>query len=100
MGGKYEDVVKLFHDALFDVNFTNERAKTRISRVLNSIPAAKQDSGSVVKAVYDNIYFNNQTYLHAASFLRQKNFLEKVKNELDSKPESLVNKLQELRRTI
>lgn len=97
---KYEDVVKLFQDALFDVNFTNERAKTRIARVLNSIPAAKQDAGSIVGAVYDNIYFNNQTYLHASSFLRQKQFLEKVKQELDTKPESLINKLQELRRTI
>ena len=97
---KYEDVVKLFQDALYDVNFTNERAKTRIARVLNSIPHAKQDAGTIVGAVYDNIYFNNQTYLHAASFLRQKQFLTRVKKELDTKPESLINKLQELRKTI
>ena len=96
----YQEVIQLFQDALYDVDFTNERAKTRIARVLNSIPHAKQDAGSIVGAVYDNIYFNNQTYLHAASFLRQKQFLERVKKELDSKPESLVNKLQELRKTI
>jgi Zn-dependent M16 (insulinase) family peptidase len=96
----YEEVVKLFQDALYDVDFTNERAKTRIARVLNSIPHAKQDAGTIVSAVYDNIFFNNQTYLHASSFLRQKQFLEKVKDELDSNPDVLINKLQELRRTI
>ena len=59
----YQEVIQLFQDALYDVDFTNERAKTRIARVLNSIPHAKQDAGSIVGAVYDNIYFNNQTYL-------------------------------------
>merc|ERR1711936_1506821 len=54
-----------------DVDFSVERAKTRIARVLNSIPHAKQDAGTIVGAVYNNIYFNNQTYLHASSFLRQ-----------------------------
>ena len=97
---KYEDVIKLLQDALYDVDFSVERAKTRIARVLNSIPHAKQDAGTIVGAVYNNIYFNNQTYLHASSFLRQKQFLEKVKEELDTKPESLINKLQELRQTI
>ena len=92
--------MQLFQDALYYVDFTNERAKTLISRFLNSIQDTKQNPHSIVREVHNNIYFNNQTFHHAASFLRQKQFLDKAKNKIDNKPEILVNKLQEIRRTL
>ena len=73
---KYESVVSLLKDALHNVEFTISRAKSMVSKLLNRIPAKKQTASTVVNALYDNIYFNNQTFIHSASFLRQANFLK------------------------
>ena len=72
---KYESVVSLLKDALHNVEFTISRAKSMVAKLLNRIPAKKQTASTVVNALYDNIYFNNQTFIHSASFLRQANFL-------------------------
>ena len=73
---KYESAVSLLKDALLNVEFTISRAKSMVSKLLNRIPAKKQTASTVVNALYDNIYFNNQTFIHSASFLRQANFLK------------------------
>ena len=78
---KYESVVLLLKDALHNVEFTISRAKSMVSKLLNRIPAKKQTASTVVNSLYDNIYFNNQTFIHSASFLRQANFLRGI-NEL------------------
>ena len=72
---KYESVVLLLKEALFNVEFSVSRAKSIISQLLNRIPSKKQAASTVVNAIYDNIYFNNETFIHSASFLRQANFL-------------------------
>ena len=76
---KYESVVSLLKEALHNVEFTISRAKSMVSQLLNRIPAKKQSASTVVNAIYDNIYFNNQTFIHSASFLRQASFLEGCK---------------------
>ena len=73
---KYESVVSLLKDALHNVEFTISRAKSMVSQMLNRIPAKKQSAATVVNALYDNIYFNNNTFIHSASFLRQASFLQ------------------------
>ena len=72
---KYERVVLLLKEALFNVEFTTDRAQSIISQLLNRIPSMKQSASTVVTAIYDNIYFGNETFIHSASFLRQANFL-------------------------
>ena len=73
---KYTSIVSLLKEALFNVEFTISKAKTLVSQLLNRIPAKKQTASTIVNAVYDNIYFNNQTFIHSASFLRQAEFLK------------------------
>ena len=97
---KYENVVTHLQSALFDVTFTSEKINNQISRLLNGITSAKQDSETILNALYNNIYFNNQTYLHAASFLRQERFLTKAQNEFATKPEALIQKLEQLKSQI
>ena len=77
---KYESVVSIIKEALFNVEFTISRAKTIVSQLLNRVPSKKQSASTVVNALYDNIYFNNNTFIHSASFLRQANFLRGTKN--------------------
>ena len=72
---KYERVVLLLKEALFNVEFTTDRAISIISQLLNRIPSMKQSASTVVTAIYDNIYFGNETFIHSASFLRQAKFL-------------------------
>ena len=73
---KYESVITLLKEALHNVEFTISRAKSIVSQLLNRIPAKKQTASTVVNALYDNIYFNNKTFIHPSSFLRQATFLQ------------------------
>ena len=54
-----------------------EKSTKSNSGLIKMLPKtlAKQDPGTIVSAVYNNIFFNNETYLHSASFLRQKQFI-------------------------
>ncbi len=75
----YVQAVDLLKEALFDVEFTTDKARTIMSQLLNSIPRAKLSASKMNNALFDNIYFTNQTNIHVASVLRQQKFLEQVK---------------------
>jgi hypothetical protein len=67
---KYEDVIKLLQDALYDVDFSVERAKTRIARVLNSIPHAKTLELSLVLFTTISTSTTKPTFMHPVFFAK------------------------------
>ena len=100
MMDKYEEGLKLLKDALFNVKFTKERTQTILTMLLNSLPNAKLSAASILKVMSDNLYFNNETLLHHASFLRQNKFLDKVQMQLNDDPKPVLQKLQSLAKQI
>lgn len=96
----YLDVVSLMRTALFNVEFSVDRAKSKVTQLLNRIPALKAKASSVTSALYDNIYFNNTSLMHHASFLRQKRVLEEALDKLETSPGMLISKLHQLRKLI
>jgi Zn-dependent M16 (insulinase) family peptidase len=68
---KYIEAITLLKESLFNVEFTEERAKTVISQLLNSIPSEKLSASKIVGSLSDNIYFNDHSIIYHASFLRQ-----------------------------
>ena len=96
----YLDVVSLMRTALFNVEFSVDRAKSKVSQLLNRIPALRAKAASVTSALYDNIYFNDTSVMHHASFLRQKKVLEKVSDQLETSPGLFISKLHDLRKLL
>ena len=97
---KYMEVVDMVKEALFHVEFSIDRANSIISQLLNGIPSLKNSASSVVNAIFDNIYFDQQSFVHHASFLRQKSFLAGLKRQMASQPGKVIGKLHSLRKLI
>ena len=90
----------MLKQTLTNVEFTVDRANSIISQLLNGIPSMKNSASSVVNALFDNIYFDDNSFLHHASFLRQRAFLEQIKRLLETSPGQVLGKLHSLRRQI
>ena len=72
---KYLEAISLLKQSLFNVEFTEERAKTVISQLLNSIPSEKLSASKIVNSLSDNMFFNDRSNIYHASFLRQHKYL-------------------------
>ena len=78
---KYMEAISLLKQSLFNVEFTEERAKTVISQLLNSIPSEKLSASKIVNSLSDNMFFNDRSNIYHASFLRK---FKCVKEEVES----------------
>ena len=97
---KYIEAITLLRQSLFDVEFTEERAKTVISQLLNSIPSEKLSAAKIVGSLSDNIFFNNKSIIHHASFLRQQKYLIGALESLRVNPGMLIGKFHQIRNKI
>lgn len=96
----YLDVVEMMKNALLNVEFSADRAKSKLSQLLNRIPGLKSKASSVTSALYDNIYFRKDSMMHHTSFLRQKRILQSAIEELEKSPGTLIARLHRLRQLI
>ena len=74
--------------------FEADRVKSICSQLLNIIPGAKLKAASVVDVLSDNMWFNKESVIHHASFLRQQKFLNGVMKQLEEDPQPVLDKLQ------
>ena len=94
----YEKTIGLLREAIFNVEFSLEKARILISQLLNGIPSMKLSASSMNSALFDNLFFgkkNNNIYF--TSVLRQQQFLEKISNQLQDNPVALISKLHQLK---
>ena len=94
----YEKTIGLLREAIFNVEFSLEKARILISQLLNGIPSMKLSASSMNSALFDNLFFgkkNNNIYF--TSVLRQQQFLEKISNQLQDNPVELISKLHQLK---
>ena len=96
----YDNLVQIFKEALFDIEYNLEKAKSLISQALNGLPAMKLSLSSMNSALFDNLYFNEKSTIYHSSALRQQKFLTKLADELKDNPGVLIAKLHELRKKI
>jgi hypothetical protein len=87
----YEAGLSLVNDTLYRVKFTGERTQALVSQLLQALPALKQKASTVVDTISDEIYFNNVTNVHHASFLRQQKFLQGVLEKLKTNPDEVTH---------
>jgi Zn-dependent M16 (insulinase) family peptidase len=97
---KYLEAITLLKHSLFNVEFTEERAKTVISQLLNSIPSEKLSASKIVNTLSDSIFFSNKSSIHHASFLRQQKYLTSALEELKVNPGRLIGKFHQIRQSI
>ncbi len=83
---KYMEAIALLKQSLFNVEFTEERAKTVMIQLLNSIPSEKLSAAKIVNSLSDNLYFNNKSAIYHASFLRQQKYLAAALENLRVNP--------------
>ncbi len=96
----YDKVIEMLREALFDVEYNIDKIKSLLAQALNSIPSMKLSASSMNSALFDNLFFNNQSTIHASSVLRQQKFLEKLQDLINDNPGHLIGKLHQLRKTI
>ena len=96
----YEGLVNIFKEALFDIEYNLEKARSLISQALNGLPSMKLSLSSMNSALFDNLYFNEKSTIYHSSALRQQRFLTKLSEELRDNPGVLIAKLHELRKKI
>merc|ERR1719415_400138 len=78
----YEETIELLKEALFNVEFNIDKAKTLISQLLNGLPSMKLSASTMNSALFDNLFFDKKNNIYYSSFLRQQKFLEKVSDQI------------------
>jgi len=75
---KFANAMKYLNDAIKYALFTNEKIKTATQILLNKIQEIKRRASSVVRFLYDTIYFGNDCNIFYTSFIRQQVFLRDI----------------------
>ena len=96
----YEETIELLKEALFNVEFNIDKAKTLISQLLNGLPSMKLSASTMNSALFDNLFFDKKNNIYYSSFLRQQKFLEKVSDQIQDNPGVLLAKLHQLKSLI
>ena len=97
---KYEEVIGLLKEAIFNVEFSLDKAKTLISQLLNGIPSMKVSASTVNSAIFDNLFFDKKNNIYYSSFLRQQKFLEKISDQIKNNPGVFLAKIHKLKSLI
>ena len=80
----YSTGLRWLFDLLHGVQFTVERLRVSLKKMLASIPELKNDGAAVVKAASSHINYTDDSMQHAVNFIRQQAMLKRVLKDVDA----------------
>ena len=81
---QYSTALRWLFDLLRGVQFTVERLRISVNKMLASIPELKNDGAAVLKAASSHINYLDTSTQHAVNFIRQQTILKRLLKDLDS----------------
>jgi len=91
---KFKEGINYLSDAINYPLFTIKKIRSATNNLLNSIPSIKQKSTSVLRSLFDIIYFKENSNIIYSSFLRQNTFLKNLSIELESHPSDIKREME------
>lgn len=93
---KFSNAVDYLGDALNYPYFTDQKLSSGASNLLNNMPSLKQSATGILRTLFDGLFFDTNSTIHVTNFIRQKQFLENLVEELKEDPDKLVSEMYDI----
>lgn len=97
---KYDKAVQWFREILYKTNFTPERIKTVVTRLISDISQYKRSGSKVTSAAIKGLIYQSNSNPWATNFMRQQKFLKQLLMELKKHPEEVTANMTRVRDSI
>ncbi|XP_023340158.1 uncharacterized protein C05D11.1 [Eurytemora carolleeae] len=97
---KYNKAVEWIRKILFCTKLTPDRIRVVATKMDNSISELKRQGSRVVNILLNSLMFHESSNIYNASILQQQTFLKDVLKKLDSTPEKVVERLENIRQSL
>jgi len=97
---KFGDAVNYLSDVINYVHLTPLKVNTTAAKLLNGIPSQLTSAGSVLYYLHGELFFSNDSSMYHWNILRQKVLLEEVLEDIKTNPQSIIEELYGLIRTL
>jgi len=94
---KYVKAVDWIKKILIDTQIVADRVKVLATKMENSIAGLKRSMRTVLNSLMNSLLFNESSNMYASGFLRQQSFLKDLLKTLETSPEKVVKRLEEVR---
>lgn len=97
---KYETAIAWIQELCWNSIFDVERLRAINSRLLADVPDNKRSGDDMLAAVHIMVHFAEESISRARSTLVKARYLKRVKRLLVDKPEEIVSRMEEIRKSL
>jgi Zn-dependent M16 (insulinase) family peptidase len=97
---KYETAIAWIQELCWNSIFDVERLRAINSRLLADVPDNKRSGDDMLAAVHIMVHFAEESISRARSTLVKARYLKRVKRLLADKPEEIVSRMEEIRKSL
>ncbi|KAJ5133540.1 hypothetical protein N7448_001435 [Penicillium atrosanguineum] len=97
---KYETAIAWIQEITWNSIFDVERLRAITSRLLADVPDSKRSGEDMLAAVHVMIHYAEESITRARSTLVKARYLKRVKRLLAEKPEEIVSRMEEIRKSL
>ena len=102
VGLKFENdewalAIQWLTDVLWHTRFDAESGRIGATRLLDDVPCQRRSAHKVCRALLTALNFDGTTNTNICNFVKQAAFLTKVKDQLETDPQGVIDKLEALR---
>lgn len=94
---QYDLAIQWLSDVLWYTKFEAEPIRIVATKLLDDVPRQKRSAQKICGALMQQLNFDPDGNTNVCNFVRQAAFLTEVKSKLESDPQSVIGKLEELR---
>ncbi|KAJ5647133.1 hypothetical protein N7490_003505 [Penicillium lividum] len=97
---KYETAIAWVQELSWNTIFDVERLRAITSRLLADVPDSKRSGDDMLAAVHVMVHYAEESITRARSTLVKARYLKRVKKLLAEKPEEIVSRMEEIRKSL
>lgn len=97
---KYETAIAWLQELCWNSIFDVERLRAVNSRLLADVPDAKRSGDDMLAAVHVMVHYGEESIARARCTLVKARYLKRVKRLLTEKPEEIVSRMEEIRKSL
>ncbi|KAJ5973576.1 hypothetical protein N7481_010786 [Penicillium waksmanii] len=97
---KYETAIAWIQELCWNSIFDVERLQAINTRLLADVPDSKRSGDDMLAAVHIMVHFAEESISRARSTLVKARYLKRVKRLLANKPEEIVSRMEEIRKSL
>lgn len=97
---KYETAIAWLQELCWNSIFDVERLRAINSRLLSDVPDAKRSGDDMLAAVHVMVHYGEESIARARCTLVKARYLKRVKRLLAEKPEEIVSRMEQIRKSL